>query len=55
MSTIVVVILGLVCAFLVLTGLVAAAAALVLARRKARRPGRGETDSEYEPDGRSEM
>jgi hypothetical protein len=51
MKLIAVVVLGLVCALLVTTGLVAAAAALVLARRKAGR----ETDGEQQPDGPSEM
>lgn len=51
MKLIAVVVLGLVCALLVTTGLVAAAVALVFARRKAGR----ETDSEQEPDGPSEM
>jgi hypothetical protein len=58
MRAIVVVVLGLVCAFLVLTGLVTAAAALVLARRNGRhKPHRSDprTDGKNETDGPSEM
>jgi hypothetical protein len=51
MNVIVVAVLGLVCGLLVITGLVAVAAALVLARRKAPR----QSDGEDEPAGPSEM